>query len=136
MPPKRRRRVRWMVSLILILGLGSALILYGFRESLHLYLTPSTLQLNPMKVGQIFRLGGVVSKDSLKREGLDIEFTVTDFSKIQKVVYHGITPDLFKEESGVIAEGSLNGEGLFVATSILAKHDENYRPPGILKSSP
>lgn len=131
MLPKRRRRLLVIFLVLLLMGCGVGLILYGFNQNLHLYLTPTLLAEQSMKPGQIFRLGGVVKIGSLKREGLDVDFTVTDFQHVQKVHYHGITPDLFKEGGGVIAQGALNAEGIFIATSILAKHDENYKPPRV-----
>ncbi len=131
MPPKRRQRLLFVLLLTVFLALGLGLILYGFRQNLHLYLTPSLLAQESIKPGRVFRLGGLVQEGSLKRQGLDLSFTVTDLSHSTPVLYHGIVPDLFKEKGGVIAEGSLNAEGVFVARSILAKHDENYRPPKI-----
>ena len=131
MPPKRRQRFLLIILFTVFISVGLGLILYGFRQNLHLYLTPSSLAVSHMKPGQVFRLGGLVKTGSLKRQGLDISFVMTDLTQSQRVIYHGIVPDLFKENGGVIAEGTLNSEGVFVARSILAKHDENYRPPKI-----
>jgi cytochrome c-type biogenesis protein CcmE len=127
----RQKRMVKIAILVLVMSVGVSFILYGFRENLHLYLTPSALHHEVLREGQIVRLGGMVKTGSLQREGLDIRFIATDLTQEQVVHYHGIVPDLFKEGAGMIAEGALNAEGVFMATHILAKHDENYRPPGV-----
>lgn len=113
------------------LGFGVFLVC-ALQENMMYFVTPTELQEN--LEGKILRLGGMVEKGSVRRDSqtLTLSFKVTDFQNIQEVTYQGITPDLFKEGQGVVAEGSLQGE-VFVATKILAKHDENYMPPVIEK---
>src|SRR5207237_7588465 len=81
-----------------------------------------------------FRLGGLVEQGSLKKDGLEVRFTVTDLAARTPVVYRGLLPDLFREGQGVIAEGTLGDDGLFTAREVLAKHDENYMPPEVAKA--
>ena len=84
--------------------------------------------------GQRFRLGGLVDKDSVVRgEGTSVRFAITDMTKTLPVTYEGVLPDLFREEQGVVAEGTLAADGIFHADSVLAKHDENYMPPEVAK---
>ncbi|MGO9443397.1 MAG: cytochrome c maturation protein CcmE, partial [Thiobacillaceae bacterium] len=80
-------------------------------------------------IGRGFRIGGMVQKGSLKRSGVNVQFVVTDFAQSVPVAYIGILPDLFKEGKGVVAQGTLESDGVFHATEVLAKHDENYMPP-------
>ena len=113
------------------LGFGIFLVC-AFQENMMYFVTPTELQGN--LTGKTLRLGGMVEKESVRRDSqtLTLSFKVTDFQNTQDVTYQGITPDLFKEGQGVVAEGVLEGE-VFVATKILAKHDENYMPPAIEK---
>ena len=102
----------------------------ALETNIDLYLTPTQIESGEYNTDKNFKLGGMVKKDSLKQsESMEIEFTVTDFNKEVEVVYVGILPNLFKENSGVVASGYLDKENnVFIANEILAKHDETYMP--------
>ena len=127
--PKHQRLV--LVSLAL-LALGGAVLLamWGLSDRAAYFVTPSDIAAGKAAGGEAVRLGGMVEKGSLTREpdGVTIHFTVSDRKAKTAVRYRGITPDLFREGSGVVAEGRMEGN-LFVADTILAKHDERYMPP-------
>ena len=113
------------------LGLISALVLNAFRSNLVFFFTPTQVAQGEAPTGRAFRIGGLVETGSLQRQpdGINVRFVVTDTAKSMPVIYQGILPDLFKEGKGVVAEGKLGPDGLFTATQVLAKHDENYMPP-------
>jgi cytochrome c-type biogenesis protein CcmE len=113
------------------LGLISALVLNAFRSNLVFFFTPTQVAQGEAPTGRAFRIGGLVETGSLQRlpDGINVRFVVTDTAKSMPVIYQGILPDLFKEGKGVVAEGKLGADGLFTATQVLAKHDENYMPP-------
>ncbi len=106
-----------------------ALVLNAFSSNLVFFYSPSQVAAHEAPDNRLFRVGGLVAQGSLKREGVDVSFTVTDLAKSMTVRYHGILPDLFKEGKGVVAQGRLGPDGVFVAQEVLAKHDENYMPP-------
>ncbi len=134
MTRKQRRGVLIGVSLgVLMVAVG--LVLYALRDSIVFFHTPSDVAEKSIAAGQRFRLGGLVADGSVKRgDGAKVEFVVTDTLKTVHVTYEGVLPDLFKEGQGVVAEGMLTPAGLFVADSVLAKHDENYMPPEVAKA--
>jgi cytochrome c-type biogenesis protein CcmE len=111
------------------LGIAAALVLTAFNKNLVFFFTPSQVAANEAPQGRTFRIGGMVVPGSLKREGVDVRFVVTDTAKTMPVVYAGQLPDLFKEGKGVVAQGTLGPDGVFRAREVLAKHDENYMPP-------
>ena len=113
------------------IGIAAALILNAFQSNLVFFFSPTQVANGEAPSDRAFRIGGLVEEGSLKREGngLTVRFVVTDTAKSMPVVYQGILPDLFKEGKGVVAEGKLGADGLFTATQVLAKHDENYMPP-------
>ena len=113
------------------LGIVAALVLNAFRSNMVFFFTPTQVAQGEAPTDRAFRIGGLVEPESLKREpdGLTVRFVVTDTAKSIPVVYKGILPDLFKEGKGVVAEGQLSPGGLFTASQVLAKHDENYMPP-------
>jgi len=113
------------------IGVATWLALFAFDENLMFFFSPSEVAEGKAPTAHPFRVGGLVSKDSVKRksDGLTTSFTVTDNVKSVTVEYTGILPDLFREGQGIVAMGQLNGEGVFVASEVLAKHDENYMPP-------
>ena len=133
MTPTRKRR---LIALLLILagvGIASTVAFYSLQENMLYFQSPSDLAEQPMPPGRQFRLGGLVKPGTVTRaqEGLATRFVVTDGPREIIVEYVGILPDLFREGQGVIARGSLDGNGLFEATEVLAKHDENYMPPEV-----
>ena len=119
----------WIALGVVALGVATALVLSAFNKNLVFFFTPSQVAANEAPVGRTFRIGGMVVPGSLKREGVDVRFVVTDTAKDIRVVYRGQLPDLFKEGKGVVAQGQLGPDGVFKAREVLAKHDENYMPP-------
>jgi len=114
-----------------VLAVAAALVLNAFQSNLVFFFSPSQVVAKEAPVERAFRVGGMVESGSLKRQsdGLTVRFNVTDTAKTIPVVYTGILPDLFKEGKGVVAQGRLGPDGVFHATDVLAKHDENYMPP-------
>ena len=128
--PKHQRLVLVILAVVALLG-AVLLAMWGLQDRAAYFVTPSDIDAGKTTPDKAMRLGGMVEKGSLKRDpdGLTIRFTVSDMKAETPVVYRGITPDLFREGSGVVAEGRLDPNGLFVADHILAKHDERYMPP-------
>ena len=125
----RHKRLAAIGGGIVALGIAAALVLAAFQKNLVFFFTPSQVAANEAPQGRSFRIGGMVVPGSLKREGVNVEFTVTDTAKSMRVTYHGQLPDLFREGKGVVAQGQLGADGMFRASEVLAKHDENYMPP-------
>jgi cytochrome c-type biogenesis protein CcmE len=117
-------------------GVAGALALSAFKNNVTFFFDPSKVAAGQVKAGQHFRLGGMVVKGSVKREpgSLEVHFVVTDFSHDVPVTYSKVLPDLFREGTGVVANGQLRSDGTFVADEVLAKHDEKYMPPEVAKS--
>jgi cytochrome c-type biogenesis protein CcmE len=129
MKPKNQRLVLVSAALVAVL-IAVLLAMWGLRTRASYYLTPADLAAGKAVEGQAMRLGGMVEKGSVRHDpdGITIRFVVTDGKATTPVVFRGIVPDLFREGSGAVAEGRLQG-GTFVADQILAKHDERYMPP-------
>ncbi len=120
----------WIAAGLAALGVATALVLNAFNSNLVFFYTPTQVANGEVPKNRNFRIGGLVENNSLKRaEGLGVTFIVTDNAKSIPVRYAGILPDLFKEGRGVVAQGKIGDDGSFVATDVLAKHDENYMPP-------
>ena len=113
------------------LGIAAALVLSAFQKNLVFFFTPSQVAANEAPQGRTFRIGGLVEPGSVKRQadGVTVQFIVTDTAKNIPVLYRGILPDLFREGKGVVTQGRLAEDGVFRASEVLAKHDENYMPP-------
>lgn len=126
----RLNKIYLIIFFLLSIGLITFFILRALEKNIDLYLTPSDVKAADFNQPDDFKLGGMVKVGSLEKlEGLEISFIVTDFKSEMTVIYEGVLPNLFKENSGVVATGSLNSEqNQFIATEILAKHDENYMP--------
>ena len=125
---KKKRRIQIILLSFLALFVATGLIGYGFRDGINLYRSPSEFVDNPPRDGEVFRLGGMVEPGTLERgQGKTIRFVVTDGGASVTVHYTGLLPDLFSEGEGMIGTGSMQDD-VFVATEILAKHDENYVP--------
>ena len=125
---KKRRRVQVLIVLALVLVIATALIGYGMRDGINFFRSPSQLAAEPIPEGDTFRLGGLVEEGSLVRgQGETVTFRVTDGGATVPVRFTGVLPDLFGEGQGMIGTGTMQGD-TFVATEILAKHDENYMP--------
>lgn len=117
---------------------ASGLALSALRDQAAFFYAPGDVAAKGLPLGRAVRLGGMVAGGSIKRQsdGVTIRFTVTDGKASVPVSFRGITPDLFKERSGVVAEGSFNPDGSFTATNLLAKHDERYMPPQLAGMKP
>ena len=125
----RHKRIAGIALGITALGIAAALVLTAFEKNLVFFFTPSQVAANEAPQGRTFRIGGMVLEGSVKREGLQVRFVVSDTAKSIPVVYRGTLPDLFREGKGVVAQGELGADGVFRAREVLAKHDENYMPP-------
>lgn len=131
---RKRRRLYLVVAGMAVLGLAASLVLMSFEDSLVFFHSPSDLAEKSMPAGRNFRLGGLVEEGSVVKDGVDIRFRVTDLAETVQVHFRGLVPDLFREGQGVVTEGQLNEEGIFIASNVLAKHDENYMPPEVSES--
>lgn len=117
---------------LVVLGLAVGLVLYAMRDSIVFFYSPSDIAEMRLAPNQRIRLGGLVEDGSVVRtEGTTVRFVITDGGKTLPVTFTGVLPDLFREGQGVIAEGTLQDDGVFHADSVLAKHDENYMPPEV-----
>jgi cytochrome c-type biogenesis protein CcmE len=125
----RHKRLAMIGGIVAAVGVATALVLNAFQSNLVFFYSPSQVAAKEAPLNRTFRLGGLVEPGSVKREGTDVQFLVTDTAKTVSVQYRGILPDLFKEGKGVVAQGQMRGDGVFVAREVLAKHDENYMPP-------
>jgi cytochrome c-type biogenesis protein CcmE len=127
----RTERALWIVAALAGLGVAAALVLNAFRSNLVFFFTPTQVSAHEAPRDRAFRVGGLVEAGSVAREkdGLTVRFRVTDTAQTIPVVYVGILPDLFREGKGVVAQGRLGPDGIFKASEVLAKHDENYMPP-------
>jgi cytochrome c-type biogenesis protein CcmE len=130
--PKHQRLALGLAALAAILG-ASGLALSALKDQAAFFYSPGDVAGKPLPLDQNVRLGGMVEKGSLVREadGVSIRFTVTDGKAKVPVAFRGVTPDLFQEGSGVVAEGRFKPDGSFAADNILAKHDERYMPPEV-----
>lgn len=125
----RHQRGLLIIAALLAIGIAAALILNALNSNIALYVTPSEVAAGKSPQGQAFRIGGMVKDGSVKRDGLTVHFIITDMVKDIPVAYTGILPDLFKEGKGAVIQGRINSNGEFIASEVLAKHDENYMPP-------
>jgi cytochrome c-type biogenesis protein CcmE len=125
----RHKRALIIIAALAVIGVAALLILNALNSNIALYVTPSEVAAGKAPQGQAFRIGGMVKEGSVKRDGLTVHFVITDLVKDIPVAYTGILPDLFKEGKGAVIQGRLNANGEFVASEVLAKHDENYMPP-------
>ena len=125
----RHKRAAMIVGGLAALGLAAYFVLNAFESNLVFFFSPTQVAAGEAPKNRTFRIGGLVKTGSLSRDNLTVNFIVTDLSKDMGVSYTGILPDLFKEGKGVVAQGKIGADGKFVATEVLAKHDENYMPP-------
>ena len=128
MKPRTRRGLAIAAGLA-TLGVASMLVLNAFQSNLVFFFTPTQIAAGEAPRGKAFRVGGLVEPGSVKRDGTSVSFRVTDSAKSIPVAFTGILPDLFKEGRGIVAQGSIQPDGSFRASEVLAKHDENYMPP-------
>ena len=125
----RHKRIAIIVGALVAVSIAAALILNALNSNIALFVTPSEVVAGKAPAGQAFRIGGMVQEGSVKRDGLTVNFVITDMAQNIPVAYTGILPDLFKEGKGAVIQGRLDPNGQFIASEVLAKHDENYMPP-------
>ena len=130
MNPIRKKRIYSILFVLLFSVSGISLILYSLNSNLDYFFTPTELKKQNIPSDKRIKLGGMVLKGSVEREASEISFVVTDYENSLRVIYDGIVPDLFKEESGVVVLGFFRDDMIY-AEEVLAKHDENYMPPNL-----
>ena len=132
----RHKKLALIGGALAVIGIIAALVLNALNSNIALYITPTEVSQGKAPQGTLFRIGGLVKEGSISRQadGVTISFVITDTAKDIPVAYKGLLPDLFKEGKGAVAQGKLNESGTFVATEVLAKHDENYMPPEAAKA--
>ena len=129
---KKRRRVQLILFAFLLLAASTALIGYAMRDGINFFRSPSQVLSDPPATGEVFRIGGLVEEGSLVRgQGKTVSFNVTDTNKVVSVKFTGVLPDLFAEGAGMVGTGEMEGN-TFIASEILAKHDENYMPKEVV----
>lgn len=132
---RKQKRFSVIAGAMLFLGLATGLAVFALGQKASYFYMPADLAGASLPPGQRIRLGGLVEKGTIERgQGTAVRFAVTDTEKSVKVSFNGILPDLFREEQGVITEGSFGADGVFVADSVLAKHDETYMPKEVADS--
>ena len=136
MKPLRKRRLMFVLSIVIGLGAAIGLALYAMTQNINLFYSPQEIVDGKAPVGPLIRLGGLVVDGSVKRdpESLKVSFDLTDNAGNVTVKYDGILPDLFREGQGIVTMGNLQADGSFVATEVLAKHDENYMSPEVAEA--
>lgn len=136
MTPKRKQRLIFVLVLIIGFGAAVGLSLFAFQKNLLYFYSPSQIASGEVEDGQMFRLGGLVVEGSVIRDsdGITTQFDLTDTAGSITVRYTGLLPDLFREGQGIVAQGKINTQGVFVAQEVLAKHDENYMPPEVAEA--
>ena len=136
-PMTRKRRRMYAVAIaLLLLGASAALVLNALEDSLVFFHSPTQIIERDVLPGQRIRVGGLVEEESVSRleDGTSVMFRVTDLTNTVPVIFGGALPDLFREGQGVVAEGTLDEDGIFQASEVLAKHDENYMPPEVAEA--
>lgn len=133
MTPRRRRRLGMAGLIVVGVSVAIALTLNAFQSNLLYFVSPSEVVAGEVPQGKLFRVGGLVVEGSVNRpsDGLLVQFQVTDTVNTVPIQFTGILPDLFRDGQGIVAKGKLNPDGIFVASEVLAKHDENYMPPEV-----
>jgi cytochrome c-type biogenesis protein CcmE len=125
----RHKRFALIIGGVAVLAIAAGLVLYALNSNIVFFYTPTQVAQEEAPKGRNFRIGGLVETGSVQREGTRVTFRVTDNVRQIPVAYTGSLPDLFREGKGVVAQGSLGADGVFTASEVLAKHDENYMPP-------
>lgn len=125
----RSKRLAIILGGLASLGVATALVLNALNSNVAFFFTPTQVDAGEAPQGRAFRVGGLVKSGSLERQQMTVRFVITDTARDMPVRYTGILPDLFKEGKGAVARGRLDARGNFVASEVLAKHDENYMPP-------
>ena len=135
MNPKRKQRLMIILGLLVGLGIAAGLVMYALSQNINLFFTPTQIARGEAPPAQMIRVGGMVAEGTVERnlKTLEVVFDVTDFESSVPVTYEGILPDLFREGQGVVVQGRVT-EGQFIASQVLAKHDENYMPPEVTEA--
>ncbi|RDE18034.1 cytochrome c maturation protein CcmE [Motiliproteus coralliicola] len=133
MTPKRKKRLALVLSIVVGVSAAVGLSLYALNQNINLFFSPTQIASGEAPIGQRIRAGGMVVDGSVNRDqqSLKVNFGLTDYESDITVEYTGILPDLFREGQGIVAMGEMNEQGIFVASEVLAKHDENYMPPEV-----
>ncbi|MBI1261426.1 MAG: cytochrome c maturation protein CcmE [Rhizobiales bacterium] len=132
---RKQRRATFIITGLAILALAVGLVLNAMRDNIVFFYSPSDIVEKGLEPGRQIRLGGLVEQGSVEHAGpATVTFTVTDLQNSLQVSYTGILPDLFREGQGVVAEGKLQEDGSFIASNVLAKHDEKYMPPEVAEA--
>jgi len=133
MKPLRKRRLTFVLFIVIGLSAAVGLGLFAMKQNINLFYSPMEIVENKAPVGVLVRLGGLVVEGSVKRaeDSLKVQFQLTDNAEKVTVTYEGILPDLFREGQGIVTMGKLQANGTFVASEVLAKHDENYMSPEV-----
>lgn len=134
MTPRQKRRLATVAMILIGVGIATTLALKAFNSNLLYFLTPTEIAEGEFPDNRKFRVGGMVVDGSVKRDGIDVAFELTDSRSVVPVKYSGILPDLFREGQGIVANGRIDSDGRFVAEEVLAKHDENYMPPEVAEA--
>ena len=135
MKPHRKRRLYFVIVLLVGVGTAVGVSLYAVGQDINLYYTPSQLLKDHVSPNQVFRLGGMVKEGSIHHvpNSLKVTFVLTDYKHERKVEFNGILPVLFRAGQGIVVQGKLNRQGILIADQVLAKHDNKYMPPEIKK---
>lgn len=133
MHSKRKKRLLGVVGILVGVAIAGGITVWSLQQNMLFFVTPGDVAEQSIPAGREFRLGGLVEPGSVQRgeDGLTVEFRVTDGDGTMQVAFDGILPDLFREGQGIIARGALDDSEVFVASEVLAKHDENYMPPEV-----
>ena len=136
MKPQRKRKLYLIIGMVLAVGIAVGLVMYALTNNIDLFYSPTQIANGEAKPGEYIRAGGMVVDGSVKRdpESLKVEFALTDFAEKVVVNYEGILPDLFREGQGIVAMGKMDTAGVFQASEVLAKHDEEYMPPEVAEA--
>ena len=136
MTPKRKKRLALIALMLVGVAVGVTFALKALNENIMFFFSPADIQAGKAPANKDFRVGGIVVEGSVSRpgEGLTVQFDLSDNDAKVMIKYTGILPDLFREGQGIIANGRLNTQGEFVASEVLAKHDENYMPPEVMEA--
>jgi cytochrome c-type biogenesis protein CcmE len=125
----RQKRIALIVGGLAALAIASVFVLQALDSNIAFFVTPTEVAEGKAPQGKTFRIGGMVKEGSIRRDNLTVHFVITDTAKEVPVAYTGILPDLFMEGKGAVAQGKIDSGGVFLASEVLAKHDENYMPP-------
>ena len=136
MHPVRKKRMVTIAAILVLLSVAMGLVMYALSQNINLFYSPTQIAQGEAPQQVTIRAGGMVVEGSVARqsETLDVAFSVTDYQHEVRIQYRGILPDLFREGQGIVAQGKLNAQGVFIASEVLAKHDEEYMPPEVTEA--